>query len=94
MLSKHQNKVLQEKFSDDIGEHIIPTKRTITDKSIISQREIAIDTEDYLSALRACLRQAPDVILMGEMKHFISRYSYSFHMLKTYIDYIMQTYFM
>lgn len=38
------------------------------DKSIISQREIAIDTEDYLSALRACLRQAPDVILLGEMR--------------------------
>lgn len=38
------------------------------DKSIISQREIAIDTEDYISALRACLRQAPDVILMGEIR--------------------------
>ena len=37
-------------------------------RSIISQREIAIDTEDYLSALRACLRQAPDVILLGEMR--------------------------
>ena len=37
-------------------------------KSIISQREIAVDTEDYLSALRACLRQAPDVILLGEMR--------------------------
>ena len=37
-------------------------------KSIISQREIAIDTVDYLSALRACLRQAPDVILLGEMR--------------------------
>jgi len=37
-------------------------------KSIISQREIAIDTTDYLSALRACLRQAPDVILLGEMR--------------------------
>ncbi len=37
-------------------------------KSIISQREIAIDTADYLSALRACLRQAPDVILLGEMR--------------------------
>ncbi len=37
-------------------------------ESIISQREIAIDTEDYLSALRACLRQAPDVILLGEMR--------------------------
>ena len=38
------------------------------DKSIISQREVAIDTADYLSALRACLRQAPDVILMGEIR--------------------------
>lgn len=36
--------------------------------SIVSQREIAIDTSDYLSALRACLRQAPDVILLGEMR--------------------------
>lgn len=37
-------------------------------KSIVSQREISIDTEDYISALRACLRQAPDVILLGEMR--------------------------
>lgn len=37
-------------------------------RSIVSQREIAIDTRDYLSALRACLRQAPDVILLGEMR--------------------------
>jgi len=37
-------------------------------RSIISQREIAIDTNDYLAALRACLRQAPDVILLGEMR--------------------------
>ena len=37
-------------------------------KSIVSQREIAIDTEDYHSALRACLRQAPDVILLGELR--------------------------
>lgn len=39
-------------------------------KSIVSQREIAIDTEDYLSGLRACLRQAPDVILLGEMRDY------------------------
>ncbi len=37
-------------------------------KSIISQREIAIDTQDYLAALRACLRQAPDVILLGALR--------------------------
>ena len=38
------------------------------ERSIVSQREIAIDTGNYLSALRACLRQAPDVILLGEMR--------------------------
>lgn len=37
-------------------------------KAIISQREIAIDTETYLTGLRAVLRQAPDVILLGEMR--------------------------
>ena len=37
-------------------------------KSIVSQREVAIDSENYLTALRACLRQAPDVILLGEMR--------------------------
>ena len=35
---------------------------------IVSQREIAVDTEDYLSGLRACLRQSPDVILLGEIR--------------------------
>lgn len=37
-------------------------------KSIISQREIDIDTEGYVPALRAALRQSPDVILLGEMR--------------------------
>ena len=36
--------------------------------SIISQRELAIDTSSYVTALRASLRQAPDVILLGEMR--------------------------
>ena len=39
-------------------------------RSIVSQREISLDTEDYHSALRACLRQAPDVILLGEMRDY------------------------
>ena len=37
-------------------------------KSVVSQREIATDTESYVTALRAALRQAPDVILLGEMR--------------------------
>ncbi|MDL2224915.1 PilT/PilU family type 4a pilus ATPase [Eubacteriales bacterium OttesenSCG-928-M02] len=40
------------------------------DKSIISQREVATDTESYMVALRASLRQAPDVILLGEMRDY------------------------
>lgn len=39
-------------------------------KSIVSQREISSDTESYLTALRASLRQSPDVILLGEMRDF------------------------
>ncbi|MCH5203235.1 MAG: PilT/PilU family type 4a pilus ATPase [Oscillospiraceae bacterium] len=39
-------------------------------KSIISQREINIDTDSYLSALRSALRQSPDVILLGEMRDY------------------------
>lgn len=36
-------------------------------KSIVSQRELATDTDSYVTALRASLRQAPDVIMLGEM---------------------------
>lgn len=37
-------------------------------KAIVSQREIGCDTGSYASALRAALRQDPDVILVGEMR--------------------------
>ena len=37
-------------------------------KSIISQREIGMDTESYHIALKNALRQAPDVILIGEIR--------------------------
>lgn len=39
-------------------------------RSIVSQREISTDTESYLTALRAALRQSPDVILLGEMRDY------------------------
>lgn len=38
--------------------------------SIVSQREVVTDTDSYLSALRASLRQSPDVILLGEMRDY------------------------
>lgn len=48
------------------------------DKSIVQQREVGIDTLSYANALKNALREAPDVILIGEirdmetMKHAIS----------------------
>jgi len=38
--------------------------------STINQREVGHDTKDFPSALRATLRQAPKVILIGEMRDF------------------------
>jgi twitching motility protein PilT len=37
-------------------------------KSIISQREVGSDTPSFLEALRAAMRQDPDVIMVGEMR--------------------------
>ena len=37
-------------------------------KAIVNQREIGLDTSSYASALRAALREDPDVILVGEMR--------------------------
>jgi len=37
-------------------------------KSIINQREVGHDTNDFSSALRSALREDPDVILVGEMR--------------------------
>jgi len=37
-------------------------------KSIINQREVGVDTMTYARALKASLREAPDVILIGEIR--------------------------
>ena len=39
-------------------------------KSIVSQREIFIDTPGYMESLRSALRESPDVILLGEMRDY------------------------
>lgn len=48
---------------EDPIEYIHPHK-----KSLVSQREIPTDASSFSRALRAALRQAPDVILLGEMR--------------------------
>jgi twitching motility protein PilT len=36
--------------------------------AVVNQREVGVDTSDYLTALRAAMREDPDVILIGEMR--------------------------
>jgi twitching motility protein PilT len=48
-----------------------PIEYTFRDKrSVVNQREIGFDTMSFARALRAALRQDPDVILVGEMRDF------------------------
>ncbi len=37
-------------------------------KAIVNQREVGVDTQSYANALKASLREAPDVILIGEIR--------------------------
>ena len=48
---------------EDPIEYIHPHK-----KSLVSQREVGVDTDSYELALKNTLRQAPDVILIGEIR--------------------------
>ncbi len=48
---------------EDPVEFIHPNRR-----SIVNQREVGVDTESYADALKNTLRQAPDVILIGEIR--------------------------
>ncbi|NNC99193.1 MAG: PilT/PilU family type 4a pilus ATPase [Gammaproteobacteria bacterium] len=48
---------------EDPVEYVFEEKR-----SVISQREIGLDVPDFAQAMRAALREDPDVILMGEMR--------------------------
>lgn len=64
---------LIETINQTRAENIItmedPVEYIYTPKeSIISQREIGADTKSYSDALRAVLREDPDIILIGEMR--------------------------
>jgi twitching motility protein PilT len=57
------------------AEHILTIEDPIEfvyqpERSIISQREINHDTEDWPIALRSALREDPDIVLVGEMRDF------------------------
>ncbi|SER95412.1 type IV pilus twitching motility protein PilT [Lachnobacterium bovis] len=64
-----------DKINKEQEKHIITLEDPIEylhrhEKSIVTQREINTDSYSYLTALRASLRQSPDVILLGEMRDF------------------------
>lgn len=48
---------------EDPIEYIYPHK-----KSIVDQREMNLDTRSWAVALRSCLREDPDIVLIGEMR--------------------------
>lgn len=55
------------------ADHIITVEDPIefihtNKKSIITQREVGVDTDSYSSAMKSALRQAPDVVLVGEIR--------------------------
>lgn len=64
-----------DKINRNRDAHIITLEDPIEylhqhDKSIVNQREIGLDSHSYANALRAALREDPDVILVGEMRDF------------------------
>ena len=64
-----------DKINHERNAHIITLEDPIEylhrhNLSVVTQREIGQDTDNYVSGLRAALRQAPDVILLGEMRDY------------------------
>ena len=61
------------KCNENLSSHIITLEDPIEyihhhKKSIVNQRELGMDTLSFENALRAALREDPDVILVGEMR--------------------------
>lgn len=66
---------LIDRINNTRNEHIITLEDPLEylhrhNKSIVSQREIKIDTDNYVTALKAALRQSPNIILLGEMRDY------------------------
>lgn len=61
----NQNKQAHVVTIEDPIEYVFKHK-----KSVISQREVGVDTHSFSRALRSSLREDPDVILVGEMRDF------------------------
>jgi twitching motility protein PilT len=58
------------RYEIELDGKVVATTDTVLDLEPHGTAEINIDTESYLSALRASLRQSPDVILLGELRDY------------------------
>ena len=59
--------------NETVSDHILTIEDPVeflhaNKRSIVNQREVGIDTKSFATALRAALRAAPDVILVGEIR--------------------------
>lgn len=64
---------LIDRINEERNVHVITLEDPIEylhshNKAMVNQREIGLDTQSYAGALRAALREDPDVILVGEMR--------------------------
>ncbi len=64
-----------DKVNRERAEHIVTIEDPVEylhshKKCIVNQRELHADTHSFSNALRSCLRQDPDVVLIGEMRDF------------------------
>jgi twitching motility protein PilT len=62
-----------DKINTERSEHIVTIEDPIEfihthKKCVVNQREVHADTDSFANALRACLRQDPDKVLIGEMR--------------------------
>jgi twitching motility protein PilT len=62
-----------DKINEDLSVHVVTLEDPVEylhphKKSTFNQRELGLDFDSYASGLRAALRQAPKVILVGEMR--------------------------
>src|SRR5690349_14152247 len=59
--------------NSNLGGHILTIEDPIefyhrNKKSIVNQRQVGVDTHSFLNAMRSAVREAPDVILLGEAR--------------------------
>ena len=62
-----------DRINENRQEHIVtiedPVEFIFTDKkSIFSQREVGRDTDSFVAAIRAAMREDPDIVMVGEMR--------------------------